>query len=383
MRVLHLVKTSMGATWALRQMQELVKLGMDVNVVMPLDGALVERYQANGITVHDGQYGLPMHAPHSWPALFAEFRQLVDRIQPALIHSHFVGTTLTMRLALGKNHPTPRVFQVPGPLHLEHSLFRNCELYTAGTADSWIGSCEWTCDRYRKSGVAEERIHLSYYGTDLDTFHTQTPGTLRRTLGLTSMIPIVGMMAYMYAPKRYLGQKRGIKGHEDLIDAVALLRRQLPDVQVVFVGGPWANATSYEQSVHTYAKKRLGDSAHFLGTRNDVPSLYADFDVVVHPSHSENVGGSAESLLLGVPTIATNVGGFPDLVTPGETGWLTPPKNPPALAKVIGEALENPQRAKRFAQEGQKRATHLFDVRRTSVEIANIYSQILERHRDL
>lgn len=377
MRALHLIKTSVGATWALRQVRELVTLGVDVHAVMPLDGPLVERYRKNGITVHGGQFGLPLRAPQSWPALFSSFRQLVDIVQPDIMHSHFVATTLTMRLALGKNHPTPRVFQVPGPLHLEHPLFRNGEIRTAGSADYWIGSCEWTCDRYRRSGVADDRIHLAYYGSDLEYIRSKEPGTLRKALGLSPSTPIVGMVAYMYAPKRFLGQKRGLKGHEDLIDAVALIRRQHPDVQVVFVGGAWAGATGYEQQVHAYAKERLGESAHFLGTQTDVPALYADFDVVAHPSHSENVGGAAESLLLGVPTIATNVGGFPDLVIPGETGWLVPPRNPEELATAIHEALDDPARAKVLAARGKERASKLMDVRANARDIHKIYGTIL------
>ena len=110
-----------------------------------------------------------------------------------------------------------------------------------------------------------------------------------------------------------------------------------------------------------------------------MPYLYADFDVVAHPSHSENVGGAAESQLLAVPTIASNVGGFPDLVKPGETGWLVPPKDPDALARAIGDALGDPLRAKRYADQGQVLASKLFDVRSTSREILGIYTDILER----
>jgi glycosyltransferase involved in cell wall biosynthesis len=382
MKVLHLIKTSVGATWALRQMQALVKLGVEVHVALP-PGPLVPAYQAAGVVVHLLQTDLPVRTPWTWFGLAATLRQLVATVNPALIHSHFVGTTLTMRLALGKAHPVPRVFQVPGPLHLEHPLFRQVELGTAGRADYWIGSCCWTCARYCHAGVGAERVFLSYYGIDLDTFISHDRGVLRAELGVDMDTKLVGMVAYMYPPKRYLGQQRGLKGHEDLIDAMAICVRSDPNLRCVFVGGAWGNAARYERQVRRYAAQRLGAHAVFLGTRADVARLYPDFDVVVHPSHSENVGGAAESLLLAVPTIATNVGGFPDVVQPGKTGWLVPPKQPVQLAHAILDALHDPARAQAHAQHGQARTRTLFDVRETARHLVTMYETIIHSHAGL
>src|SRR6266508_2536216 len=143
MKILHLLKTSVGATWALRQIRELVKFGLEVHVVLPPGGPMVGKYTEMGVSEHLMQTDFPIRSPWQFPSLSAKFTRLVDTVQPDIIHSHFVGTTLTMRLALGRNHHIPRVFQVPGPLHLEHPLFRAVEIGTAGPADSWIGSCEW------------------------------------------------------------------------------------------------------------------------------------------------------------------------------------------------------------------------------------------------
>jgi glycosyltransferase involved in cell wall biosynthesis len=290
-----------------------------------------------------------------------------------------VGTTLTMRLALGRRHAVPRVFQVPGPLHLENGFFRRAEIASAGPPDYWIGSCRWTCDRYRQSGIEPDRIFLSYYGTDVGVYRAHPPGKLRAELNLPHSAKIVGMVAYMYAPKRYLGQTRGLKGHEDLIDAIAIARRRNPDIEGVFIGGAWNHANRYEAQIRAYGQAKLGEHAHFLGTRGDVPELYADFDLAVHPSHSENVGGAIESLMLGVPTIASRVGGFPDLVVPGETGWLVPPRSPARLATTILDALDDPAEAGRLAGNGQARARDLFDVSRTAREVAEIYLRVLAR----
>lgn len=378
MRVLHLVKTARGATWALRQMRELVRLDVDVHAMLP-PGPLVEQYQQAGVTCHVMQPDLPVRHPLRLARSLLAFRRRVDALAPDVIHSHFVGTTLTMRLALGPDHPTPRIFQVPGPLHLESRCFRRMELMTAGASDYWVGSCRWTCDRYRRSGVPADRLFLCYYGTDVENFCDRRTGKLRRELGISPATPLVGMVAYMYAPKRYLGHTRGLKGHEDLIDAVALCKQSNSDLVCVVIGAAWNNASWYERRIRDYARRRCGNHVAALGHRHDVMSLYADFDVAVHPSHSENVGGAVESLLMRVPTIATRVGGFPDLVHDGETGWLVPPRNPAELAKAMRAALADRARAGAYAAQGQRRAREQFDIRRTSMEVRAIYQQVLQR----
>src|SRR6185295_6374936 len=166
-RVLHLVKTTRGATWALRQIAALRALGVDVIVALPsrTDG-LAPEYARAGATVVEADLDF-VPGPRLAGSL-QRCRALVERVQPDLIHSHFVGTTLVVRLALGRAHPVPRVFQVPGPLHLEHAITRRLELATAGPRDHWIGTCRWTEQAYLRLGVPRERVFLSYYGTALD-----------------------------------------------------------------------------------------------------------------------------------------------------------------------------------------------------------------------
>jgi lipopolysaccharide/colanic/teichoic acid biosynthesis glycosyltransferase len=378
--VLQLLKTSVGATWALRQMRELVRLGVKVHAALP-PGPLVPHYEAAGVVVHLMNADLPVVSIGEFLRRRRALRDLVDAVKPDLIHSHFVGTTLMMRLALGRRHPVPRLFQVPGPLHLEHTPFRWADLGSAGPRDHWMGSCVWTCNRYLASGVPRERLSLSYYGLDVGGFVPGARGKLRGELRLPPDARIVGMVAYMYAPKRFLGQTRGLKGHEDLIDAVALCIRDNPSLYCVMVGGAWNEAYAYERRVRAYARRRCGDRVIFLGTRGDIADLYADFDVVCHPSHSENVGGAAESLMLAVPTIASDVGGLPDLVKPGKTGWLVPPRDPRRLAAAIRDALARPDRAKQMACRGQALTRHVFDVRRCAADVLAAYTQILVENR--
>lgn len=378
LRALHLVKTSAGASWAYRQMRELKKLGIDVHVAAP-DGPLIPLYEKAGVKVHIGQCDISQSALGRIPDLLSRFKRLVSGVGPDIIHSHFVGTSMTMRLAMGRHGGPPRIFQVPGPLHLEHRFFRVAEILTAGSSDYWIGSCRWTCDRYKSSGVKADRIFLSYYGGDLSELVTHERGKLRHELGLSADTPIVGMVAYMYGPKRYLGQLHGLKGHEDLIDAMTFVAAKVPNAVCVMVGSAAPGAEGYEKRVRCYAQRRASRVV-FLGHRNDVPMLYPDFDVAVHPSHSENLGGALESLLLRIPTVATDTGGFRDIVIPGRTGWLVPPRRPEKLGAAIVDAILGAERARQFAVAGRSLALSLLNVQRTAAEVKQVYLEVLRRH---
>jgi len=376
--VLHLVKTIHGAPWAMRQIRELSRSGADIAVALPsAQKGLASRYRDFGARVVEADLDFTARRPWRLAHAVRRCRELIAEVQPDIIHSHFVSTTVTARLALGRAHPVPRVFQVPGPLHLEHAAFRRLDLATSGPLDYWIGSCRWTCDEYRRAGIPAERVFLSYYGSDVETLRHGERGSFRRELGLSHDAPLVGLVAHIYAPKRFLGQTRGLKGHEDFIDAFRIVVERIPSARAVIVGGPWNGATAYEQRLRALGRASCGDRIMFTGHRTDIPAVYADLDVAVHPSLSENCGGAVESLAAQVPTVATAVGGLPDVVVPDRTGWLVPPRSPRELAGAMLEALANREEAARRARAGRDLVRRLFDVRRTGAEVASIYRQIL------
>ncbi|MCF2947682.1 glycosyltransferase [Paraglaciecola aquimarina] len=375
-RVLHLLKTSVGASWALRQTQQLVKLGVEVHLVLPA-GPMVDKYKAAGVNVHVFDPSLCISRPWKNIARIRKLRALVKEIDPDVIHSHFVATTLLMRFGL-VGLDVPRIFHVPGPLHLEHKIFRWLDLTSGGKLDYWLASCLWTQKKYLSCGIAEQKVGLAYYGVNAGDF-TFKPGQndLKASLGMASSDFLIGMVAYFYAPKGYLGQTRGLKGHEDLIDAVGIVRKQFPKTKCVFVGGPWGATQGYFNQVKQYAENTVGDACVFLGTRQDVPELYPQFDLAVHPSHSENVGGAVESMYAGIPTLTTNIGGFPDLVTDGETGLLAEVKSPESLANKIMQAIEQPELCEKLVQQGTIKVQQVMNVEHNAKQVFEFYQQVL------
>ena len=172
-RVLQVVKTSDGASWAAQQAKVLNQLGIEVHVALPSEqGEAIVHWRAANAKIHILDCSLSLNSPHSFPRRIKQIQNLVHEVQPDLIHSHFVTTSIMLRLALKDLH-IPRVFQVPGPLHLEHQIYRSFELATAKSVDFWIASSRYIKDLYLKNGVHSEKLYLSYYGTHIHKFGNQ------------------------------------------------------------------------------------------------------------------------------------------------------------------------------------------------------------------
>lgn len=380
MRVLQVVKTSEGASWAFDQADALIKQGVDVVTAIPdLNGKVAKKYLEKGYPLIQADFSLPIKNPFKYFKRARKIREIVKQVKPDIIHFHFVTNIIMARLAL-KEDKTPRVFQVPGPLHLETALFRKLDLKTARRNDFWIGSCRKTVQIYEENHVSKEKLFLGYYGgyggVQCDEY-AKDSDVLHKEYDIDNNKKIVGMVSYTYKPKWYARQKRGIKGHEDFIDALALVKKEIPGVIGVVIGGPWGNSHKYFERVKEYAKQMCGEDIIFTGTRSDVKKVYCELDVVVHPSHSENLGGAAESLAAARPTISTDVGGFVDIVKDGETGYVVPAKNPQVLSSAIIKMLKSPDNSLQMAFKGQQLVRELLDIDNTSKKILEIYREIL------
>ena len=96
-------------------------------------------------------------------------------------------------------------------------------------------------------------------------------------------------------------------------------------------------------------EKQLDDQIEFLGHRADIPEQLAMLDIYVQPSEYEGMPNAVmEAMASGLPVIATNVGGTPEVVIDNQTGFLIPPKVPGAIAEKIMYIIEHPNLAQQI-----------------------------------
>jgi glycosyltransferase involved in cell wall biosynthesis len=378
-RVLQLIKTNDGARWALDQVMELVKAGFDVHVVLPeKDGRFSKDWRNSGAVVHKLDIGLFVTSPVRFMRMLSSLKALVAEISPDIIHSHFFSTTLAIRYALGRKHSIPRIFQVPGPFHMEYAFFRALDLSAAGLRDYWIASSRYTYLKYLSNGISTDRLFVSYYGNK-DFSPPQGRLGLREKYGIARDAFVVGNVNYMYPPRWYLGQTKGIKRHEDVIDALAIVMEQKENVVGLIIGGEWGSQDKYEKRLVNRAAEK---SSRIIMTgwipAKEAKLSWNEFDLAIHVPSTENCGGVIEPLIAGVPVIASSVGGLPEVIFDGVTGSIVDHDNPQQLAAAILEVISNINKYKEFAGKGRCLVQEMFDVKRTSNEVVQIYRHILD-----
>ena len=243
MKILQIVKTSDGANWSFLQAQWLFNNGVEIITILPSDkGIIADKYIKNGMKIIVGDFSLPIKKPWEYFKRKKRLLKIIEEEKPDIIHFHFVTNILFGRLAL-KKVKIPRLFQVPGPLHLENNLIKRIEIGLSNKYDYWAPSCIYSMRIYQKY-INKDRIFLAYYGggggNSINEYSKEN--ILHEQYNITNDKILIGMVSYFYKPKYYLGQTRGIKGHEDFIDAISILNKKYNNIVAIVIGGPWGNS---------------------------------------------------------------------------------------------------------------------------------------------
>lgn len=166
------------------------------------------------------------------------------------------------------------------------------------------------------------------------------------------------------------------KGHIHLMTAASLLRGKAPRLLLAFAGmGP------LEPELRE-AARRLGleNDVRFLGFRSDIAPVEAAFDIAILPSVGCDASSASlkEAMALGVPVIASDIGGARAIVDDGLTGRVVPPGDAAALAAAIGAVLGDPAATRDMALRARDEVVRRFSIRRLADETLEAYTRALQ-----
>jgi len=229
-----------------------------------------------------------------------------------------------------------------GPEGLKHRIGRR---WYYSLTDALTANCEAVRRAVtERDGIEASRITVIYGGVDIERFKPAprpdpAPGEGR----------IIGCVGRLHPDK----------GQIHLLRAASRVLAKHPGTRFLLVGdGP-----QRAEVEATVASLGLGGHVELLGDRSDVPDLLAAMDVLVLPSASEGFSNAAlEGLASGIPVVASDVGGNPEIVLDREVGRLFAPGNDEDLASCLLDVIDDPVRMRKMGSEGRKRAETIFPL---------------------
>jgi glycosyltransferase involved in cell wall biosynthesis len=211
------------------------------------------------------------------------------------------------------------------------------------------------------AGVEPERIRVIHDGTDPKPFE----GVVRARQPHAEPI-VVGVAAVL--------EER--KGHRFLLEAARKLKAR--GCRVIYrIAGEGSLRTELEQ---TAVRLGLQEEVEFLGFVSDMPGFFSSVDVVVLPSLLEGLGVSVlEAMAAGKAVIASRVGGLPEVVIDGATGFLVAPRDVEGLAHAIAKLAGDRLLLHDMGQNGKERLVKNFTMERMARQNEDYYYELLGR----
>ncbi|HTJ62766.1 MAG TPA: glycosyltransferase [Alphaproteobacteria bacterium] len=302
------------------------------------------------------------------------YLRLLAGRSPALIHAHF-GVEGVYALPVAKRLGIPLVTTFHGfdatlstaallssPAWVNYPLFRG---RLARQGDLFLCASSFIRDRVLAMGFPEARIRIHYIGVDCETIRPRRPQEETRTV-------------------LHVARLVEVKGTRHLIGAFARVARRMPDIELVIVGDGPLKAMLQSQADGL----GIGSRVRFLGAMPyaQVLAWMRKAAMLVLPSvratdgRVEGLGMVLlEAAATGVPAIGSRIGGIPEGVVDGETGFLVPERDEEAMAARIAALLED--RAMRLAMGAKARALveDRFDLGRQTALLEDFYDQVRER----
>jgi glycosyltransferase involved in cell wall biosynthesis len=319
----------------LRMLRSLPSDEFESHVVVPSDPPLRPDLEAAGVTVHvvpmeriSTSHGIGEWAGYAvgWPLAVTRIARLVRRFDIDVVHTNslhswygWAAAGLTRRPHVW--HAREIVVQSGAALRVERFLTRH-------GATKVIAMSQAIADRLDPA----TDVVVVHESADPAEFHPTRAGRFRARVGVPDDVPLAGTA----------GRIDTWKGIDVLLSAWSPVKNAWPDAHLVVAGGAVADKEAYFEEL-AHRASGLAD-AHWLGMRDDIPDLFADLDVFVLASTEPEPYGlvAVEALASGVPVVATDAGGPPEILASARAGAgrLVPPGDASALASAIVATLD-------------------------------------------
>jgi len=328
--------------------------GIKSTLVAQPNSPLAVNASKDGITIKE----IPMKGEWDIIAIL-KIRQLLRRIQPDILHLH-TAHAHTIGLVAGR---LAKVKKILVTRRMDFPIEGFISRLRYNKTDKIVAISQAVKDVLVESGIHEDKITVIHSTIDRTFFPVKS--NLRKELSLTVDTPLLGTVASLVERK----------GHCYLFEALAKASKRFPHAKLLVAGeGP------LEERLKNLAKTLgLEKQIIFLGFRHDIAEILSALDVFVLASVKEGLGVSLlEAGSYGVPIVATNVGGIPEIVKDGVTGFLVPPRDSKALTEKIVYMLAHRPEANIMGQQAKEWVRSNFSVEQMADSYVLLYESVTE-----
>ncbi|MCX5679740.1 MAG: glycosyltransferase [Candidatus Omnitrophica bacterium] len=297
-----------------------------------------------------------------------KLRAILKEERPDIAHAHQYTPYFYTILSVFWFHGPKIVFTehgrfFPDRMSGKRVIFNQIAMLFTGAI---IGVCEFSkrsLIKYEK--FPGDRIEVIYNGVRPEEFSIDSDISLNKiSLSLNANNKIIGTVGRLCKEKNY----------SMLIRAFGEIKRHLKDAKLLIVG----DGELRGELENSARNENVENEVLFLGERRDIPELMKVFDVFVLSSDLEAASlVLLEAMASGVPVVATNVGGNPELVLDGVTGLLAPKNDHQKFGEAVVDILQDPDRAKKMGKAGRTRVIEKFSFDRMVNEYVEVYRSLI------
>jgi glycosyltransferase involved in cell wall biosynthesis len=238
-------------------------------------------------------------------------------------------------------------------------------------ADGIIAISQFVAQSVIAAGYPPEKVYCVLNSIDPNSWNYDTDRNLvREEFGLIPEVPLLVSIARLDPQK----------GHKLLLEALALVRNQVPDIKLLIVGMAVDTYGSVlKQIMH---ELNLDEHVVFAGPRSDIQHILAAADLFAMPADGEGFGlGFAEAMAMKKPVIGLDNGGTPEVVEHGKSGLLSPLGDVQQLAENILTLVNDPALRRQMGEYGRMRVEQYFNPQRMANDVEQVYRLVLKPSR--
>jgi glycosyltransferase involved in cell wall biosynthesis len=303
-------------------------------------------------------------------------REIVIRHDINIIHAHDYKSDLFAYLLRRKLKD--RGLAVISTMHgwalsgVRGRIFWHLDLLLMRQFDRIIAVSHATKEEMVVAGMPSDLISVIHNGIDTETWSQgQLNVSMRDALGIGNAFPIIGYVGRI-SPEKDLGT---------WLRAAALVAQEYPAAQFVVVGEGRDNKL-IEQLKTLAAALDIAHKVYFLGYREDLPSIYATFDLFFLSSRREGICNSLlEAMAMGIPIVATDAGGTKELIINGKTGCVVAAGEAEAMARATVALIRDETLRKKMGKDARNHIEQKFSFSSRLRRIETLYENILNSGR--